>query len=277
MKYPILLAFAICLAMAVPARAQTTIRSKFNGDRILFVDGDNIRPDPSGKRLLFIDHDFLRPDPQGRRLLLHRPTDGDIRPDLNGVRIACWDGTELRKTHDCLRLGLVDDKDFRPEPGYKTFFYMDGPPLTRMQLTAVHVRAQARVLPNLAGRKVRQKEKEMARNGAEEDARRGADQFPGEHPILSAYATTGATRKGTVADHEAGRVYTRSRSAPARTPLAWQGLGVVSDCGRRPRIAVGHRFGRERLLARRLRDRSAQRHGHLIPINGLADKSALRI
>lgn len=212
MKTPVLFVLGCCLALAASLRAQTDIRSSFNGKRLLFVHGSDVRPDPNGHRVLFIDGDFLRPDPNGKRLL-YVDQDGDIRPDLHGVRLACWDGTELRRTPGGLRLGLVDDKDFRPEPGFKTYFYMDGPPLTRMQLTAVLYLLKPEFFQISPEEKVA-KEKETAQNGAAEEARRGADAFPGEHPILAHSSTMGAKRAGTV--QITGRAsFMRSRSRPA--------------------------------------------------------------
>jgi len=222
MKTPILLVLACWLTFTATVRAQTDIRTAFNGKRILFVNGSDVRPDPNGRRLLFIDGDFLRPDPSGKRLL-YVDQDGDVRPDLNGVRLASWEGKELRKTHGGLRLGLVDDKDFRPEPGYKTYFYMDGPPLTRMQLTAVLYLLKPEFF-QISPEEKAAKEKEMAQNGAAEDARLAADHFPGEHPILSHSSTIGVKRTGTVQITKQGEYYALTLKTGDNP--AWQGIGV---------------------------------------------------
>ncbi|MEP6672241.1 MAG: hypothetical protein ABJF10_23965 [Chthoniobacter sp.] len=271
MKSPLLLALGCCLWSAAPLRAQTDIRSSFNGKRILFVHDSDVRPDPNGKRVLFIDGDFLRPDPSGKRLL-YVDQDGDIRPDLHGVRLACWDGTELRRTPGGLRLGLVDDKDFRPEPGFKTYFYMDGPPLTRMQLTAVLYLLKPEFFQISPEEKVA-KEKEMAKNGAEEDARRGADQFPGEHPILAHSSTAGARRTGSVQITKQGDFYALTLKTGDNP--AWQGIGVkVTTAGGDQELWAGIApagavsFGVYGIKGGAL-------SGTWIPVNAAADKSVL--
>jgi hypothetical protein len=272
MKTSLLSVLAICLLAMVSLHAQTTIRSKFGGTRILFVDGDNIRPDPSGKRLLFIDHDFLRPDPQGKRLL-YIDQDGDVRPDLNGVRIASWDGATLRRgSHNGPRLGLLDDQTFRPEPGYKTYFYIDGPPLTRMQLTAVLYVLKPEFFQISADEKAA-KEKEMAKNEAEEDALKAGDHFPGEHAILAHSSTAGPSRKGSVQITKQGEFYALTLKTGENPP--WQGIGVkVTTAGGDQELWAGIAPAAAVSLGI-YAIQGGNLSGTWIPVNAAGDKSVL--
>ena len=68
------------------------------------------------------------------------------------------------------------------------------------------------------------KEKEMAKNGAEEAAVRGADHFPGDHRIITHYVETGGGRKGSVLLAKQGNFYAITYKT-GENP-AWQGIGV---------------------------------------------------
>ncbi|MDR3401328.1 MAG: hypothetical protein P4L99_02430 [Chthoniobacter sp.] len=271
MKTPILFVLGSYLLVAASLRAQTNIRPDPTGKRLLFVDGQNIRPDPWGNRLLFVDGDNLRPDPGGKRLLFV-DQDGDVRPEPGGVRLAHWDGTVLRKSPGGPRLGLLDDKDFRPEPGFKRYFFMDGPPLTRMQLTAVLYLLKPEFF-QISPEEKAAKEKEMAQNGAEEDARRGADQFPGEHPILSHSNTAGAKRTGTVQITKQGEFYALTLKTGDNP--AWQGIGVkVTTAGGDQELWAGIApAGAVSLGVYGIKGGALS--GTWIPINAAADKSVL--
>jgi hypothetical protein len=150
--------------------------------------------------------------------------DGDIRPEPGGVRIAHWDGTVLRRGSPTgPRLGLLDDHDFRPEPGYKRYFYMDGDVLPRMHLTAVLYLLHPEFF-QISPEEKAEKEKEMARNGAEEDARVAGDHFPGDHPILAHGSTTGAKRTGSIEIARQGDFYALTLKTGENPP--WQGIGI---------------------------------------------------
>lgn len=137
MKPLLLLAVIGALLPGTPLLAQTNIRPDPTGNPLLFVDGNSIRPDPTGNRFLYVDGNSIRPDPTGQRLL-YVDQDGAVRPEPNGVLLAHWEGNDLRKAGPGgPRLGVLDNKDFRPEPGSKRYFHIDGPALSRMQLTAV--------------------------------------------------------------------------------------------------------------------------------------------
>jgi len=225
MKTPALFVFALLLSTLAPLRAQqTNIRPEPTGKRLLFVDGDNIRPDPGGKRLLFVDGPNLRPEPGGKRLLFI-DQDGDIRPEPGGVRLAHWEsgGVLRRGSPTGPRLGLLDDHDFRPEPGYKRYFYMDGDVLDRMHLTAVLYLLHPEFF-QISDEEKAAKEKEMARNGAAEDARVAGDHFPGDHPIISHNNTAGTKRTGSIEVTKLGDFY--GLTLKTGDNPAWQGIGI---------------------------------------------------
>ena len=211
------------LALLAPAlHAQTNIRPDPNGKRLLYVDGRTIRAEPNGKPLIYIDEDSLRPDANGKRLL-YVDQDGDVRPEPGGVRLALWDGTELRRSPNGKRFGLVDEHYFRPEPGFSKYFYIDGPPLTRMQLTAVLFLLKPEFFQIAPGEKAA-KEKEMAANDAEEQKRLAADFFPGDHAILSHHSAKGPVRKGSIVIAKQGPYYALTYKTD--DGAAWQGIGV---------------------------------------------------
>lgn len=223
MKTPTLLALVGLLAILPPLNAQTSIRPDPQGKRILFVDGDTIRDDFGGKRLLYIDQDGdIRPEPGGKRLLFI-DQDGDIREKNGGVRLACWDHDELGRMPGGKRLGLIDDHDFRPEPGFKRYFYMDGPPLSHIQLTAVLYLLHPELL-QLTPEERAAKEKEIVQNGAAEDARVAGDFFPGNHPILAHSSSTGPKRTGSVEITKQGDFYALKLNTGDNPP--WQGIGI---------------------------------------------------
>ena len=223
MKNPTLLVWGSCLLAVAGLHAQqTNIRPDPTGKRLLFVDGPNVRPEPGGARLLFVDGDNIRPDPGGKRLLFI-DQDGDVRPEPGGVRLAHWDGTVLRKSPGGPRLGLLDDKFFRPEPGFQKYFYIDGDPLSRVQLTAVLYKLHPEFFQISEQEKVA-KEKEMAKNGAEEDARKAADHFAGDHAILAHSSSGGPSRKGSIQITKQGEFYALTLKTGENPP--WQGIGV---------------------------------------------------
>jgi hypothetical protein len=272
MKIPTLLALGSLLLAAASLHAQTTqtnIRPDPAGKRILFVDGPNIRPEPGGKRLLFVDGDNLRPDPGGKRLLFIDQY-GDVRPEPGGVRLAHWDGITLRKSPGGPRLGVLDDKSFRPEMTGPRFFFLDGDPLSRMQLTAVLYLLKPEFFQISADEKAA-KEKEMAKNGAEEDARRAEDHFPGDHVILSHSSTTGPSRKGSVQITRQGEFYAIALKT-GENP-AWQGIGVkVTTTGNDQELWAG--IAPAGAVALGIYGiKGGNLAGTWIPINATADKS----
>lgn len=220
-----LLSRLLFLGMALatlPLHAQTSIRPDASGKRLLYVDGRTVRADPNSRPLIYIDDDSLRPDAQGKRLL-YVDQDGDIRPEPGGVRLALWDGTELRRSPNGKRFGLLDEHFFRPEPGFSKLFYIDGPPLTRMQLTAVLFLLKPEFFQISAEEKAA-KQKEMAANDAEEQAKLAADQFPGDHQILSHYSEKGPVRKGSIVITKQGDYY--ALTFKTSDGAAWKGIGT---------------------------------------------------
>jgi hypothetical protein len=129
----------------------------------------------------------------------------------------------LRKAPGGPRLGLLDDKFFRPEPGFQKYFYLDGDPISRVQLTAVIYKLHPEFF-EISEQEKAAKEKEMAKNGAEEDARKAGDQFPGDHTILAHSSTSGPSRKGSIEITKQGEFYALTLKTGENPP--WQGIGV---------------------------------------------------
>ena len=184
--------------------AQTTVRDGDADKRVLFVDGDDIRPEPGGKRLLFIDGDDIRPEPGGKRLLF---VDGDdVRPTPGGIRFAFIDGEEIRRRPGGAILLHYSHPDIRPKAGGPRLLFIDGEPLTRQQLVAVIYQLRPSVF-KLSDKEQADLKAEMAANAAAEEARATADNVPGRYELVTFNSSDDSKRSGdmTVAKH--GKFY----------------------------------------------------------------------
>ena len=151
---------------------------------------------------------------------------------------------------------------------------MDGTPLNRMQLTAVLYLLKPEFF-QISPEEKAVKEKEMAKNGAEEDARKAADHFPGEHAILAHSTTSGAETHRIDSGHETGEFYARSRSRPGTQPHEREYRG---QSGQRRRTGALGRYcpgAVMRLSVGVYNIKGGALSGTWIPINAAQDKSVL--
>jgi hypothetical protein len=214
-----LLALAVVALVTGTASAQTDVRDRPGGTRLLFIDGNDIRDKPGGTRLLFIDGNDIRDKPGGTRLLF---VDGkDVRPAPGGLRLAYWDGATLRRKPGGRILVNLDGWDIREPVNGNRLYFLDGQRVSRAQLVAVLYQLEPTLFKLSA-----EEEAQLKKERVEAERERSKDEMPGKYDITAFWSTAGDSRSGTVLVERKGEHYVLTFKF--RGQVEWQGVGVRS-------------------------------------------------
>jgi hypothetical protein len=180
--------------LSVAARATPTFIESADGKRLLSI-GDNEIDDLDGKALLYIqDHDILTD--------IHAPAtlvvdDHDVRHSAAGVKLATFDGENLRHADGQKVIMNYHHPDICPDSASNRLYTVNGPQLTNQQLVAALYILKPELF-KLSDDETAGQQKAMADANAEQEKLAAADQVAGQWRVLSGSGPEDNIAQGTI-------------------------------------------------------------------------------
>src|ERR1700712_3049226 len=156
------------------------------GKRLIQIDGKNVSK-PGGKILIYIDgNDLLLGDIHAKAFLV--VDDDDVRPAPAGVKIANFDGDDIRHGASVHGKVLINYKhpDLCPTSADNRIYSIEGDPLSKQQLVAGLYLLKPEMF-KLSGDEIAEQQKAIKEAGAEADRLAAADQVAGKWEMLNGH------------------------------------------------------------------------------------------
>lgn len=190
------LLFCVTVVAALPAAASSFICQEPGGKRLIEIDGNDIsRVD--GKIALRIDGDDITASGEDKKLFV--VDDSDVRHSAAGVKIATFDGKNIR--HGPYPDGKVminyQHPDLCPTASANRIYSIEGDPLSHQQLVAGLYLLKPDMF-TLSTEEVGEQQKAIKEAGEEQDKKDAADQVAGKWTLLNSSGISDKVGKGTI-------------------------------------------------------------------------------
>ncbi len=193
------------------------------GKRLVQIDGKEVSR-PGGKMLIYIDgNDLLKEDIHAKAFLV--VDDVDVRPSVAGVRIANFDGADIR--HGASSNGKVLMNYQHPNlcPSFRDnrIYSIEGDALTKQQLVAVLYLLKPQLF-KLSAEEIAAQQKAIREAGAESDRLAAADHAAGKWELLNGHGPVEKVGSGLfTVGAKKGDVSLQQRDTHRGDPGAWNG------------------------------------------------------
>ena len=226
-------AMALTLSIASQVRADHSfICQEPGGKRLVEMVGNQVTlmSDPA-KSVLYIDKNDILTDPHATAFLV--VDDHDVRPFAAGVKIATFDGENIR--HGPYSDGKVvinyHNKDLCPDSESNRIYSIEGDSLSKQQLVAGLYLLKPEMF-KLSDEEIAAQKKAIKEAGEEEDRKAAADQVAGKWVLLNSSGIMEKVGKGTITvSPKQGQAYPISLDLTAGEGPVWNGAGVYKNAG----------------------------------------------
>jgi hypothetical protein len=230
------LKFGIFLIAVLPssiALAHSFICAEPGGKRLVEIDGNlvTLMTDPEKSRI-YIDKNDLLTDPHAEAFLV--VDDDDIRPSVAGVKIARFDGDNIR--HGPYTDGKVlinyKDRSLCPDFASDRIYSVEGDvPLSKQELVAGLYLLKPDMF-KLTDAEIAQQKKDMKEADEAEAAKAAADQVAGDWMMLNSSGIVEKVGKGTITvSPKKGNAYPVTFDFTKGEGPTWNGAGVYKEGG----------------------------------------------
>jgi hypothetical protein len=221
-------------ATAIPLRAATdTFIESADGKRLVRLESPELdKPykavsiEASGKTVVYVHDNEILVDIHAPALFV---VDGDVRHTSAGVKIATFDGQDIRHGAGGKVVMNYHHPDLSPDSHANRLYRVNGPELTQAQLVAVLYALQPDLF-KLTDAEVAEQKKAMDQAAADDAAKAAADQIAGTWTMLNSNGPVEKTGKGTITvAAKKGGAYPVTFDLSKGGGPSWTGVGVYKQ------------------------------------------------
>lgn len=223
-------ALAVLAAMSIGTAAQAAyvfVCQEPGGKRLIQVDGNDVGP-VDGKIALTIDSDGFINSRDGKRLLL--VSDDDVRPTDGGLKLATFDGDDIRHGAGGKVVLNYREKEICPDSSSNRIYSIEGDEkLTKGQLIAAMYLLKPELFKLTAAEEAEQK-KDRADAAAEQAKADSADLAAGTWGVLNNSGIAEKLGSGTITiGAKLGDAYPVTLDFTAAGGPTWGGIGHLKE------------------------------------------------
>ena len=223
------LTFVLTFGNPIVMASGSFICKEPGGKRLIQIDGKDVSK-PGGKILIYIDgNDLLLGDVHAKAFLV--VDDDDVRPAVAGVRIANFDGGDIRRGASSSGKVLINYKhpNLCPTSAENRIYSIEGDPLTKQQLVAGLYLLTPEMF-KLSDKEIAAQQQAMKEAGAEADRLASADHVAGKWEMLNGHGPVEKIGSGliTVGAKKGGAYPVTFDHTKDGGPL-WTGVGAYKE------------------------------------------------
>lgn len=186
---------AVLSITAVTQAGYVFVCQEPGGKRLIQIDGNDVGP-VDGKVALTIDSEGFINNRDGKRLLL--VSDDDVRPAAGGLKLATFDGDDIRHGNGGKVVLNYREKEICPDASSNRIYSIEGDDkLSRAQLVAAMYLLKPELFKLTAAEEAEQK-KDRADAAAEQAKADSADPAAGAYDVLNSSGIVDKLGKGSI-------------------------------------------------------------------------------